>query len=83
MRARGRKAKSETLGWAIDLGNGHFVGRYWGDPVTLIPRNYSGYRSAVFETRRIACEALKTVGTLYGFWSARVVRVKVTIRRVP
>ena len=71
----------EVLAWSIDLGNGHFVGRFWGADFAKPPRNYSGYRSAVFETRREARECLKTVRVPYGFPQARVIRVRVMIRR--
>ena len=79
------RARADTLAWSIDLGNGHFVGRYWGTHVPgvvfSVPRNFSGYRSAVFDTRKIAREALKSVRVHFGFPMARVVRGVVRIAR--
>ena len=72
--------RSVTRAWAIALvERPGFIGRYWGLPSLAIHPNFTGYRTAVFETRREARATLDKVRIPYGFPKARVVRVRVIV----
>ena len=65
------------LGWAIQTDTG-YIGQYWFDDVP--ERRFAGHRLMIWETRREARAALTRIRVTYGFRTARVVRVVVTVR---
>ena len=74
-----RNNKSVYIGWAIHTGSkeGHgYIGRYWLS--REIPIHMLGHRTALFQTRKEARQALPK--TRRGFPNSRVVKVKVVIR---